>query len=95
MQQGAITPAARIDLHGHSLAEAHAALVNFLSTSAGRQRGCVLVITGKGGALRREVPLWLEAPLLARLVAGYALAHRRHGGEGALYVFLRLSAPIS
>lgn len=91
-QRGITSPAARIDLHGHSLAEAHRLLVIFLAACAERRRGCVLVITGKGGAMRREVPLWLETPMLARHVAGYSLAHRRHGGEGALYVFLRLPA---
>lgn len=103
VQRGVVTPAARIDLHGFTLAEAHSALVGFLTASVSRHRACVLVITGKGGAtgerragaLRREVPLWFETPVLARLVAGWSVAGCRHGGEGALYVFLRLPAQVS
>jgi DNA-nicking Smr family endonuclease len=53
----------------------------------------VLVITGKGalgaGVLRRHVPEWLAAPPLRSAVAGLSEAHRRHGGEGALYVALK------
>lgn len=53
----------------------------------------VLVITGKGvggdGVLRRRVPDWLAAPSLRDLIAGVSEAHRRHGGEGALYVALK------
>jgi len=53
----------------------------------------VLVITGKGvqgdGVLRRRTPEWLAAPQLAHIVAGISEAHRRHGGEGALYVALK------
>jgi DNA-nicking Smr family endonuclease len=53
----------------------------------------VLVITGKGvqgdGVLRRRTPEWLAAAQLAHIVAGISEAHRRHGGEGALYVALK------
>ena len=41
------------------------------------------------GVLRRSVPLWLEAPELRDCVAGIAPAHVRHGGIGALYIYLR------
>jgi DNA-nicking Smr family endonuclease len=39
--------------------------------------------------LRRRLPAWLAAHAASGLVAGYASAHRRHGGEGAFYVFLK------
>jgi DNA-nicking Smr family endonuclease len=41
------------------------------------------------GVLRTMVPRWLEEPALVRLVADVSPAHRRHGGSGALYVYLR------
>lgn len=44
---------------------------------------------GEEGVLKRMLPLWLEGPDLAPLVAGHARAHRRHGGEGAFYILLR------
>jgi DNA-nicking Smr family endonuclease len=41
------------------------------------------------GVLKRGVPLWLAEPELRAIVVGYATAHPRHGGEGALYLQLR------
>jgi DNA-nicking Smr family endonuclease len=41
------------------------------------------------GVLKAMVPRWLEEPGMARLVADVRMAHRRHGGAGALYVYLR------
>jgi DNA-nicking Smr family endonuclease len=35
------------------------------------------------------VPRWLNESDFAKLTSGWARAHRRHGGEGALYVYLR------
>jgi DNA-nicking Smr family endonuclease len=89
---------ARVDLHGLTLAEAHDLLARFLRAASAQGARVVLVITGKGGpagpesergALRRQVPLWLKAPVLRDLVIGFAAAHGSHGGEGALYVRLR------
>ncbi|MGH6992353.1 MAG: Smr/MutS family protein [Caulobacteraceae bacterium] len=87
----AIGPA--IDLHGLSSEEARDVLGRFLSQSQAMGRRHVLVITGKGlrggGILRRLAPEWLAAPPLRSIVAGVAEAHRRHGGQGALYVALK------
>jgi DNA-nicking Smr family endonuclease len=41
------------------------------------------------GVLKTVVPRWLAEPDLAPLVADARAAHRRHGGGGALYVYLR------
>lgn len=83
----------RIDLHGLTLDLAHKALAGFLMQARGRGHRMVLVITGKGagkgGALKRLVPLWLSAPPFATMIAGLATARPRHGGEGALYLYLR------
>jgi DNA-nicking Smr family endonuclease len=84
---------ARIDLHGFDQDRARAALTDFVLRSRAEGRRSVLVITGKGalgaGVLRRHVPEWLAAPPLRSAVAGLSEAHRRHGGEGALYVALK------
>ncbi len=88
---------ARIDLHGMTHDRARAALESFLLRVW--SEGCreALVITGKGvqgdGVLRRFTPEWLAAPPLRAIVAGVSQAHRRHGGEGALYVALKRKAP--
>jgi DNA-nicking Smr family endonuclease len=42
--------------------------------------------------LRRRTPEWLASPGLRTVVAGVSEAHRRHGGEGALYVALKKKA---
>ena len=102
MAQGKLIPEARLDLHGMTLAAAHPALIGFVLSSHAQGRRLVLVITGKGkgrgdhgplprrpGALRHQVPHWLHMPPLAPVVQQVAPAHRRHGGEGAYYVYLR------
>lgn len=86
----------RLDLHGHTQAEAHAALLRFLRRVQAKGGRVVLVITGKGGrgendrgVLKRAVPLWLALPEFRELVIGFDSAAIPHGGEGALYVRLR------
>jgi DNA-nicking Smr family endonuclease len=85
---------ARIDLHGRTQVQAHRALRKFLLDAQAAGNRYVLVITGKGrdqeqGILRRQVPLWLEAPDFRGLVVGFDTAHSGHGGAGALYVRVR------
>ena len=41
------------------------------------------------GVLKQMVPRWLNEKEFAALAVGMAPAHIRHGGEGALYVYLR------
>lgn len=41
------------------------------------------------GVLRVMTPRWLQEPGFAELIADVREAHRRHGGAGALYVYLR------
>ena len=92
---------ARLDLHGMTQTEAHAALARFLGNAQAGGAQFVLVITGTGargatserGVLRRQVPLWLHLPEFRPYVVGFELAHAGHGGEGALYIRLRRSGP--
>ena len=83
----------RLDLHGLDQDRARAVLEGFLGRAWDEGYRAVLVITGKGvqgdGILRRRVPEWLGDARLAPIVAGISEAHRRHGGEGALYVALK------
>jgi DNA-nicking Smr family endonuclease len=87
---------ARLDLHGMTQHEAHAALLHFVRAASARGSRLVLVITGKGrrnsgetGVLRRQVPHWLALPEFRSMVIGFEDAHIAHGGEGALYIRLR------
>jgi DNA-nicking Smr family endonuclease len=86
----------RLDLHGLDQDRARAALISFLRRAQDEGVRAVLVITGKGysgdGILRRRAPEWLSDPALRSVVAGVSEAHRRHGGEGALYVALKRKA---
>jgi DNA-nicking Smr family endonuclease len=91
---------AKLDLHGHTQAEAKSRLLRFLETAQAREHALVLVITGKGkrsgdnwsnegGVLKRQVPLWLSLPEFRSLVIGFEEAGIRHGGAGALYIRVR------
>jgi len=90
-------PDNRVDLHGHNQDGARDVLTRFVLTRHAHGARSVLVITGKGalgeGILRRRVPDWLAQPPLRDIVAGVSDAHRRHGGEGALYVALKRRSP--
>lgn len=104
LARGAETIDARIDLHGRTQSEAHAALLGFLRRAQAEGARFVLVITGKGrasgpgpsgerGILRRQVPLWLRLPEFRLLVLAVEDAHVAHGGAGALYVRMRRARP--
>jgi DNA-nicking Smr family endonuclease len=84
---------ARIDLHGFGRFEAEDELRGFLISCQMRGLRSVLVITGQGrrggGLIRGSVHDWLTGPHLRGVVSGFAAAHRRHGGDGALYVTLK------
>jgi DNA-nicking Smr family endonuclease len=89
----------KLDLHGYTQNEAHAALLRFLRNAHARDARLVLVITGKGrggepGVLRRQVPQWLSLPEFRSLVIGFEDAHITHGGEGALYVRVRRARTV-
>jgi DNA-nicking Smr family endonuclease len=90
----------RIDLHGMTQKQAHAALLHFLTRAQAQDAKLALVVTGKGigsiagsgserGVLRRQVPLWLSLPEFRRFIVSFQEAHANHGGEGALYLRLR------
>ena len=84
---------ATIDLHGFGRFEAEDQLRAFLGGCHARGMRAVLVITGQGrrggGVIRASVHEWLHAPALRGVVSGFASAHRRHGGDGAIYVTLK------
>ncbi len=82
-----------IDLHGLSQEAARRALTDYIVRAHAEGARAVLIITGKGasgdGVLRRRTPEWLGEAPLGPIVAGIGVAHRRHGGEGAIYAALR------
>ncbi len=84
---------ATIDLHGFGRFEAEDQLRAFLASAQARGLRAVLVVTGQGrrggGVIRASIQEWLLSHALRGVVSGFALAHRRHGGDGAFYVTLR------
>ena len=89
VQRGKLEIAGRLDLHGYTQDSARAALLAFIADKAESGARVVLVITGKSGVLRERLPGWLALPDFSKKLAGFAQAHRSHGGAGAWYVFLK------
>jgi DNA-nicking Smr family endonuclease len=102
MKKGRLSPQARIDLHGLTIAQAHPVLIRFIMEAVATDLRLVLVITGKGknrddggpipvrhGVLRHQVPHWLNTMPLRPHILQISQAHLKHGGQGAYYVYLR------
>jgi DNA-nicking Smr family endonuclease len=89
LRRGQLRPEAALDLHGMTRKEAHAALGRFVAGAQADGKRALLVVTGRGGVLREEVPKWLNAPALRPRMLGFASAQPRDGGPGAIYVLLR------
>lgn len=99
---GAIIPELAVDLHNHTLNEAHRRLNEALSRAVTTGARVLLVVTGNPrpgglgpagekarGAIRAEIGDWLALSGHADAIASVRTAHPRHGGKGALYVILR------
>jgi DNA-nicking Smr family endonuclease len=98
LRRGGVVPEMVIDLHGHSLAAAHAALDRRLDQALAEDARVILLITGRApreggrrGIIHASFRDWLAASRHARRIAAVRPAHSRHGGTGAFYVVLRRS----
>jgi DNA-nicking Smr family endonuclease len=101
LAKASIRPDFTLDLHGHTLEQAHRQLDHGLTQAKGMGARMVLLITGKPrpadpadrghkrGAIRAKVLDWLAAGPHAGDIAAIRQAHRRHGGDGALYLVLK------
>ncbi len=100
LSRGLVAPESAIDLHGHTLASAHARLDRGLEAAIARGDRVLLLITGKPprpeserpharGAIRAAVGDWLAASRHGDRIAAVRSAHPRHGGLGALYIVLK------
>lgn len=90
-----------LDLHGHTLDQAYRRLDSGLIQAKAMDARLVLVVTGKPrpvdaadrghrrGAIRAKILDWLAAGQHSSDIAAIRKAHRRHGGEGALYLVLK------
>lgn len=103
LQRADMHPDFTLDLHGHTLDQAWHRLDSGLSQAKAMGARLVLVVTGKPrqvaaadrgdkrGAIRAKILDWLAASEHGEAIAAIRKAHRRHGGDGALYVVLRRS----
>ena len=103
LAKGLLQPDYTLDLHGHTVAAAHARLDSGLGQAGAMGARVVLVITGRlrpveaadrgtaRGAIRAKVLDWLALGPHASRIAAVRPAQRRHGGAGALYVVLKRS----
>tara|TARA_B100001179_G_scaffold150120_1_gene109078 strand:- start:440 stop:997 length:558 start_codon:yes stop_codon:yes gene_type:complete len=101
LKAGEIAPELTLDLHGHGLDRAYTRLMDGMAQARGMGARSVLVVTGKSrpvdpadrgdrrGAIRAKILDWLAASEHGGSIAAVRNAHRRHGGEGALYILLR------
>ena len=101
LAKAGIEPDFTLDLHGHTLDSAWHRLDAGMTQARSMGARLVLVITGKHrpvdaadrgtsrGAIRAKLLDWLAAGQHSDAIAAVRKAHRRHGGEGALYLVLR------
>lgn len=101
LARGTVLPDFSLDLHGATLESAYSRLLHGLTQAKAMSARVVLVVTGKArpvhaadrgdrrGAIRAKIVDWLAASEHASDIAAIRNAHRKHGGEGALYVILK------
>ncbi len=95
LARGGYRAAAEMDLHGMTVNEAKPRLIDFINHCAARNNECVRIIHGKGlgsgergPVLKRGVNRWLRQQ---HEVLAFTPARQADGGDGAVYVLLRVS----
>ena len=105
IKNGKITIDGTMDLHGLSLKEAEVRLQQFVGESAQLRKRFLLIITGKGSnskpnihgktqTIKSEINNWLSDHFYDDKIQYISKALDRHGGDGALYFFLKKSKNI-
>ena len=90
----------KIDLHGHTVDEAHQALTQYVKKNFNQKKLLHIVITGLGnkssdgefftGKIRKKFPLWLETESFQKYIKSYSPCKVQHGGLGAFYIKLNI-----
>lgn len=78
-----------LDLHKLTQDQAYEQLKGFILTAYEQGKRELLIITGKSGILKQEVPRWLDNEPFASIILSIKEADFREGGSGALCVSLR------
>jgi DNA-nicking Smr family endonuclease len=95
----------KLDLHGSSLNDANYKVNEFINDSFEKGYRKILIVTGKGsrsnvdgnpyisgkfGVLKYSIPEFIKnEENLNKKVIKISVAEKKHGGEGAIYVFLK------
>jgi DNA-nicking Smr family endonuclease len=91
LTRGKLRPDRQLDLHGMTLARAHAATRAFIEAAVRDQCRVVEIITGVGergdGKIRREFMHWINAPEMRSRVL--AVAHPHRANPGSVRLLLR------
>lgn len=86
LRAGKLPIGRRLDLHGMTTQRAFHALLGFVRSAHADQVRCVEVVTGRGsgetgGAIRRELPHWLNLPEIRPLVLAASHPHAQNPGS--------------
>jgi DNA-nicking Smr family endonuclease len=87
LRTGKLPTVRTLDLHGYTAQRAFHALAGFLRTAHAEGLRGVEVVTGQGGVLRRELPLWLNLPEFRGLIL--AAVHPHAANPGSVRLLLR------
>ena len=91
LRRGRMRPERVLDLHGRTVQAAFGAFEHFIGTARADGIRCVEIVTGRGagegGALRRELPLWLNLPQMRGAIL--AATHPHRANVGAVVLLLR------
>ena len=92
-KRGKIKPDGIIDLHGCRLKTGKTKLESYILRSYEKNLRNIIIITGKGlnnlGALKKEVPIWLEDQAIKKFLISFETAPNNFGGSGALLVRIK------
>ena len=94
-----------LDLHGYSLKEANDKFKEEVIKNYNNNKRCILVITGKGvlnksnkemnapklyyGKIKNSILTWINDIEIKNLILTYQDAGIEHGGDGAIFIYLR------
>ena len=91
LRRGRMRPQRVLDLHGRTVPAAFSAFEHFIGAARADGIRCVEIVTGRGagegGALRRELPLWLNLPQMRGAIL--AATHPHRANVGAVVLLLR------
>ena len=105
LKRGKINIDRRLDLHGYTLIDAYEKFKNEVTKMYKAKKRCILVVTGKGlnsknnninerprlfhGKIKNSIISWINEEELRKHILTYQDASFEHGGDGAIFVYLR------